>query len=63
MYKFLSVLIFFLQVGTTLASPVFGYVDHPALKALCALTAASTVVSALSYIIKKDTYKVLRKKL
>lgn len=52
-----------LLVGTTLASPVFGYVDHPALKALCALTAASTVVSALSYIIKKDTYKVLRKKL
>lgn len=52
-----------MQVGTTLASPVFGYVDHPALKALCVLTAASTVVSALSYIIKKDTYKVLRKKL
>ncbi|XP_023940000.2 probable cardiolipin synthase (CMP-forming) [Bicyclus anynana] len=52
-----------LLVGTTLASPVFGYVDHPALQALCALTAASTVVSALSYLVSKDTYKVLKKKL
>ncbi|XP_045776664.1 probable cardiolipin synthase (CMP-forming) isoform X1 [Maniola jurtina] len=52
-----------LLVGTTLASPVFGYVDHPALTALCGLTAASTVVSAISYLISKDTYKVLKKKL
>ncbi|CAB3246070.1 unnamed protein product [Arctia plantaginis] len=51
-----------LLVGTTLASPVFGYVDHPALQTLCAVTAASTIVSALSYLVSKDTYKVLNKK-
>lgn len=51
-----------LQVGTTLASPVFGYVDHPVLQILCAVTAGSTIVSALSYLVSKDTYKVLNKK-
>lgn len=52
-----------LQVGSTLASPVFGYVDHPALHALCGITAVSTVVSAISYLVSKDTYKFLKKKL
>ncbi|XP_063831440.1 probable cardiolipin synthase (CMP-forming) [Ostrinia nubilalis] len=52
-----------LLVGTTLASPVFGYVDHPALHALCGITAVSTVVSAISYLVSKDTYKFLKKKL
>ncbi|XP_041969137.1 probable cardiolipin synthase (CMP-forming) [Aricia agestis] len=50
-------------VGTALASPVFGYVDHPALQVLFGVTAASTIVSALSYVISKDTYKLLKKKL
>lgn len=50
------------QVGTTLASPVFGYVDHPAVQALCAATAISTVASAVSYLVSKDTYKFLKKK-
>ncbi|KAM3962436.1 cardiolipin synthase [Aphomia sociella] len=50
-----------LLVGTTLASPVFGYVDHPALQALCGVTAVSTVVSAISYLVSKDTYKFLKK--
>ncbi|XP_053613841.1 probable cardiolipin synthase (CMP-forming) isoform X1 [Plodia interpunctella] len=50
-----------LLVGTTLASPVFGYADHPALHALCAVTAVSTVVSAVSYLVSKDTYKFLKK--
>lgn len=49
-------------VGTTLASPVFGYVDHPALAALCGVTAVSTVVSAISYLVSKDTYKFLKRK-
>ncbi|CAG4986593.1 unnamed protein product [Colias eurytheme] len=52
-----------LLVGTTLASPVFGYVDHPALQVLFGVTATSTVISALSYLTSKDTYKVLKKKL
>ncbi|XP_049877473.1 probable cardiolipin synthase (CMP-forming) [Pectinophora gossypiella] len=49
-------------VGTTLASPVFGFVDHPAMHALCGVTAASTIVSAISYVVSKDTYKFLKKK-
>lgn len=52
----------FLQVGTTMASPVFGYVDHPAMHALVGITAATTVMSAVSYLVSKDTYKFLRKK-
>ncbi|XP_050667966.1 probable cardiolipin synthase (CMP-forming) [Leptidea sinapis] len=52
-----------LLVGTTLASPVFGYVDHPALQVLFGVTAVSTIISAVSYLISKDTYKVLKKKL
>lgn len=52
----------YLQVGSTLASPVFGYVDHPALQALCAATAISTVASAVSYLVSKDTYKFLKNK-
>lgn len=51
------------QVGTTLASPVFGYVDHPALHALCGITAVSTIVSAISYLVSKDTYKFVKKNL
>ncbi|CAK1552246.1 unnamed protein product [Leptosia nina] len=52
-----------LLVGTTLASPVFGYVDHPALQVLFGVTAASTVISAISYLTSKDTYKLLKEKL
>ncbi|XP_068619160.1 probable cardiolipin synthase (CMP-forming) [Battus philenor] len=52
-----------LLVGTTLASPVFDYIHHPALQVLCGVTAASTVVSAISYLVRKDTYKILKKKL
>lgn len=51
-----------LLVGTALGSPVFGYVDHPAMQTLCVLTAVSTVVSAVSYLVSKDTYKFLKKK-
>ncbi|XP_026760569.2 probable cardiolipin synthase (CMP-forming) [Galleria mellonella] len=50
-----------LLVGTTLASPVFGYANHPALQTLCGVTAVSTVVSAISYLVSKDTYKFLKK--
>lgn len=50
------------QVGTALASPVFGYVDHPAMNALCVVTAASTVAAAVSYLVSKDTYRILKKK-
>lgn len=48
-------------VGTTLASPVLGFVDHPALQALFGVTAVSTVVSAASYLFSKNTYRILKK--
>ncbi|CAH2045608.1 unnamed protein product, partial [Iphiclides podalirius] len=52
-----------LLVGTTLASPVFDYIHHPALQVLCGVTAVSTIVSAASYMISKDTYKIFKNKL
>ncbi|XP_012255268.2 probable cardiolipin synthase (CMP-forming) [Athalia rosae] len=48
-------------VGTTLAAPVFHYVDHPLLQGLCYLTAVTTLAGGLSYLVSKDTYKFLRK--
>lgn len=49
-------------VGLTLAAPVFGFTGHPALTALCWITAGSTISSFISYILAKDTYKILTKK-
>lgn len=48
-------------VATTLGAPVWNYVDHPYLHALWYLTGVTTVAAALSYIINKDTYKILKK--
>lgn len=48
------------MVCATIAAPVFEYVDHPALKALWWLTTATTVSSAISYIVhRKKTYKII----
>ncbi|XP_025424893.1 probable cardiolipin synthase (CMP-forming) [Sipha flava] len=50
------------MVGATLAAPVFDFVDHSALQALWWLTTATTVSSAISYIIhRKKTYKIFKK--
>ncbi|PSN53475.1 hypothetical protein C0J52_09336 [Blattella germanica] len=49
-----------LLVATTLAAPVFNYVDHPVLHAMWYVTAGTTLASAISYIISKNTYKFLR---
>lgn len=48
-------------VATTLGAPIWNYVDHPYLQALWYLTGFTTVAAALSYIINKDTYKILKK--
>ncbi|XP_038066668.1 probable cardiolipin synthase (CMP-forming) isoform X2 [Patiria miniata] len=48
-------------VGFTLAAPVFHYVDHPLLHALWFTTAATTILSGLSYVFSKDAFKFLRK--
>lgn len=47
------------MVCATLAAPVFGFVNHPALQGLWWLTTTTTVLSAISYIInRKKTYKI-----
>ncbi|KAK5648966.1 hypothetical protein RI129_003858 [Pyrocoelia pectoralis] len=48
-------------VGSTLAAPVFHYVGHPVLQSLWYITAATTIAGGLSYILSKDTYKIIKK--
>ncbi|XP_030754498.1 probable cardiolipin synthase (CMP-forming) [Sitophilus oryzae] len=50
-----------LLVGSTLAAPVFNYVDHPLLHSLWYITAGTTIAAGLSYILSKNTYKLLKK--
>jgi len=45
-------------VAFSLAAPVFNFIDHPALHALWFLTASTTVASGVTYMFKKDTYKI-----
>ncbi|XP_050729007.1 cardiolipin synthase (CMP-forming)-like [Eriocheir sinensis] len=47
-------------ITAALAAPIFAFTDHTAFKALCWLTAATTLSSGLSYIFSRDTYKFLR---
>lgn len=47
-------------VVCTVAAPVFGFVDHSALHSLWYITAGTTVASAVSYILSKNTYKFLK---
>ncbi|KAL6424588.1 hypothetical protein ACFW04_009942 [Cataglyphis niger] len=49
-------------VAGMLAAPVFHFVDHPILQYLCYLTAFTTIAGGVSYLLSKDTYKLLRKK-
>lgn len=48
-------------VGISLGAPVWQYLDHPALHGLWYLTGVTTVAAALSYIINKDTFKIIKK--
>ncbi|XP_028134984.1 probable cardiolipin synthase (CMP-forming) [Diabrotica virgifera virgifera] len=50
-----------LLVGSTLAAPVFNYVGHPALEALWYITGTTTVAAGLSYLLSKNTYRMLKK--
>ncbi|KAJ4448185.1 hypothetical protein ANN_10198 [Periplaneta americana] len=51
-----------LLVATTLAAPVFDYVDHPVLHVMWYVTAGTTFASAMSYLISRNTYKFLKPK-
>lgn len=47
-------------IATSLGAPVWGYVDHVALHSLWYFTGVTTVAAALSYVISKDTYRILK---
>lgn len=47
-------------VVCTVAAPVFDFVDHSALHALWYITAGTTVASAVSYMLSKNTYRFLK---
>ncbi|XP_071833311.1 cardiolipin synthase (CMP-forming)-like isoform X2 [Apostichopus japonicus] len=47
-------------VGVTLPAPIFHYVDHISLQYLWYITAATTILSGLSYILSKNTVEFLR---
>nr|CAD7418157.1 unnamed protein product [Timema cristinae] len=49
-----------LMVASTLAAPVFNYVDHSLLHMLWYITAGTTITSAVSYLVTKDTYKFFK---
>ncbi|KAK1133222.1 hypothetical protein K0M31_014575 [Melipona bicolor] len=49
-------------VAGTLAAPIFHFVNHPALKVSCYITALTTLAGGVSYLISRNTYKLLRKK-
>ena len=50
-------------VAATLGAPVWNYIDHPALHGLWYLTGATTAAAAISYMVKKDTYKYLKREM
>lgn len=49
-------------VAGTLAAPVFKFVNHPVLEYLCYITAVTTLAGGISYLISKNTYKLLMRK-
>ncbi|KAL6254884.1 hypothetical protein P5V15_014226 [Pogonomyrmex californicus] len=49
-------------VAGTLAAPVYHFIDHPILQYLCYITAFTTIAGGVSYLLSKDTYKLLKKK-
>ncbi|XP_067618797.1 probable cardiolipin synthase (CMP-forming) [Eurosta solidaginis] len=47
-------------IGLSLGAPLWNYIDHPLLHGLWYLTGATTVAAALSYILNKNTFKIIR---
>lgn len=46
--------------GTRLKINIFLRIDHPALHGLWYVTGATTFAAAVSYIVSKDTYKIIK---
>ncbi|XP_070576820.1 probable cardiolipin synthase (CMP-forming) [Ptychodera flava] len=51
-----------IMLAVSLAAPVFNYTDHAYLHGLWYLTAGTTLISGMTYIFAKDTFKILSKK-
>lgn len=51
-----------LLVGTTLSAPVFDYVGHPFFEVLWYVAGTSTLLSLISYVLSKNTYKIVKYK-
>lgn len=49
-------------IAGTLAAPVFHFVNHPFMEYLCYTTALTTLLGGLSYLISKNTYRLLKGK-
>lgn len=52
-----------LTVAITLTASAFNFTDHPIVPCCWGLTAATTIASAVSYVISKNTYKILKTKI
>lgn len=48
-------------VAISLGAPIFDYIDHPHIHYLWYFTGFTTVAAAMSYVLTKDTYKILKK--
>jgi len=49
-----------IAIASSLGAPIWDYADHPALHGLWYVTGATTFAAALSYIVSKDTYKIIK---
>ncbi|KAG4078028.1 hypothetical protein HA402_002079 [Bradysia odoriphaga] len=49
-----------ITIASSLGAPIWDYADHPALHGLWYFTGATTFAAAVSYIVSKDTYKIIK---
>jgi len=47
-------------IGMSLGAPIWNYVDHVALQGLWYVTGATTVAAALSYVLNRNTFKIIK---
>jgi len=49
-----------IAIASSLGAPIWDYANHPALQGLWYVTGATTFAAAVSYIVSKDTYKIIK---
>ncbi|XP_022907363.1 probable cardiolipin synthase (CMP-forming) [Onthophagus taurus] len=47
-------------VGSTIAAPIFEYINHPLLQSLWYITGGTTIAAGISYVISKNTYRFIK---